>query len=109
MSGYLSPMQKRYIWLAGSFPGRMIVQGRGNRKGKLMYAVDERKLTLFGYGTPIFFLANRGLLRKIDEREGYELTPEGKAAFDKLLASQAGLKLNDEVERVTIISPRSGQ
>ncbi len=49
----LTDMQKRYLWLMGSFPDRIMVQGRGYRSEKTKYALNfEGELVIFGYSNP---------------------------------------------------------
>lgn len=94
-------MQKRYIWLAGSFPKLTVVQGNGYRTRRTKYAFDDERdeLIIFGYGTPLFFLANRGLFRKL-QSGAYTLSDEGERQFRILLAKQEGGKINEQVEKV---------
>lgn len=82
----LSPMQKKYIWLAGSFPSRIVEQGRGRRTRQLLYALtdDGERLVLFGYSNPMEWLVHRGLFRHLQERHTYTLTGAGEAVFEQL-------------------------
>lgn len=91
----LTDMQKRYLWLAGSFPDRVLVQGRGKRSPKLLYAINiPDEIVVFGYSNPMMWLVQRGLFRKLQANNTYTLTDEGEAEFRRLLASGAGLRLN---------------
>lgn len=108
MSG-LTDVQRAYIWLAGSHPHRIVRQGRGYRGRPIKYGfLGEEELVLFGYSTPLLWLENRRLFRKLQAPGSYSLTDEGEAAFRKLLASGAGLDLNRLVREVTV-APRSGE
>lgn len=85
----LSDMQKKYIWLAGSFPNHLVEQGRGKRTPKLLYAIDDNGpdniLVIFGYSSPLKWLAHRGLFRSLQDPRYYTLTEAGQAAFERLL------------------------
>lgn len=37
----LTPRQQQYIWLIGSHPELIAVQGRGKRTRELLYGIDE--------------------------------------------------------------------
>lgn len=52
----LTAMQQAYIWLAGSYPDLIVVQGRGRRGKPLRYGFDHAsgEIVIFGYGTPLF-------------------------------------------------------
>lgn len=95
-------MQKRYIWLAGSFPALAVVQGRGYRVPRTMFNVDADagELTVFGYGDPLYFLVGRGLFRKMQAHGTYTLTETGEAAFQQMLVRGDGGWLNDEIREV---------
>src|SRR6478736_9717116 len=81
----LSPMQKKYIWLAGSFPARVVEQGRGKRTRKLLYALDgDDTLVIFGYSSPLKWLVLRDLFRELQEPGKYVLTGAGEQVFEQL-------------------------
>lgn len=97
----LTIMQKRYIWLAGSFPARTIEQGQGKRTRKLLYALDgEDNLVIFGYSNPMQWLVHRGLFRPLQARNMFTLTNAGEDAFERLNAS-GGIS-NDLFEEVKL-------
>jgi hypothetical protein len=98
----LTKMQRRYIWLAGSFPSLVIVQGRGYRSRKTMYAINEDagELIVFGYSNPLYFLEARGIFRKLQSPNAYTLTEKGDSLFGKMLIAGDGATLNDEVIEV---------
>ena len=85
----LTTMQKRYIWLAGSYPARTIEQGRGVRAGsRLKYALDgDDNLVVFGYSNPMYFLQGRDLFRPLQERNKFTLTGAGEMIFEQLHAA----------------------
>lgn len=89
----LTKMQKRYIWLAGSYPTLAVVQGRGKRTAKLWYAVTDDELVLFGYSNPMLWLCQRDLFRPLQARNHFTLTGAGEMIFEQLKAS--GGMLND--------------
>lgn len=92
MSG-LSARQRQYIWLMGSFPDKIAVQGRGYRTPELKYGTDEDELVIFGYGEPFLWLRNRGLVRRLaNNPAGHVLTAEGERVFNQLLLNGFGLK-----------------
>ena len=99
----LSKMQRRYIWLAGSHPRLVTVQGQGRRTERLLYGIDEKasELVLFGYGTPLFFMVNKGLFRGLQAPHAYTLTESGETAYAQLLAR--GGVLNDEFLKVPLV------
>lgn len=103
----LTKMQRRYVWLAGSFPHLTVAQGRGRRTIRTLYGIDESasELHLFGYGTPLFFLSNKGLFKKLQDWRLYALTDNGEAEFRKLLAG--GGVSSDEFLRVEILGIKS--
>lgn len=110
-SEQLTPMQQRYIWIAGSFPALIVAQGRGRRgDGRLRYAIDEEagRVVIFGYQDPIFYLINRGFFRRLQELNTYALTDEGNAAFRKMLLDGAGARLNKEIHEVRL-APKSSK
>lgn len=97
----LSDMQKRYIWLAGSFPDRVLVQGRGKRSPRLLYALNiPEEIVVFGYSNPMLWLVNRGLFRRLQARNMYAMTDEGEAIFRKMHASGAGERINAGIREV---------
>jgi hypothetical protein len=99
----LSEMQKRYIWLMGSYADRIMVQGRGKRSRRLLYAFHgDDELVLFGYSNPPMWLVTRGLIRALQAPRTYTLTDLGEAAFNKLLISGAGMKINREIKEVEV-------
>lgn len=105
----LSDMQKKYVWLAGSYPSRVLTQGRGRRSPRLLYALNlPDEIVVFGYSNPMIWLVNRGLFRKLQGHQMYTLTDEGEACFRRLLVSGAGMKINDGIEEVRA-SERGGQ
>lgn len=95
-------MQKRYIWLAGSFPSLIVIQGRGYRSQRTMYRLkhDDGELVIFGYSNPCFWLENRGIFRAGQAPHSYVLTDEGERLFRQLLASGAGMKINQQIREV---------
>lgn len=94
----LTPRQKQYIWLMGSFPFHVAIQGRGVRSQKLIYALKEDELYIFGYSTPFLWLENRGLVRKLaNHSRVYVLTENGEKEFRKLLVKGAGLDINRHI------------
>lgn len=97
-------MQKRYIWLAGSYPGTVVQQGRGNRGLPLYYAFseDERTLFLFGYSNPLYWLENRGLFKKLQDGMSYDLTEEGMNVFLRLTLSGYGFDQKTKVKEVKL-------
>jgi hypothetical protein len=87
----LTARQKQYIWLMGSFPEKVAVQGRGYRTSDLLYGFDEDELVIFGYSDPFLWLENRGLIRKLaNHPKGRVLTDEGETVFGQLLLSGFG-------------------
>lgn len=106
----LTDRQKQYIWIAGSFPDRIVEQGRGYRTKRLMYALnkDDDTVVIFGYGTPLYWLVNRGLFRKLQARNTFTLTEEGEAVFRKLLATQAGMRINPLIREVRVKEREDG-
>lgn len=104
----LTERQKQYIWLAGSYPDRILEQGRGIRGRRLAYALNlPDKIVVFGYGNPMIWLVNRGLFRKLQARNCYTLTDQGETVFQKLVLSQAGLRLNAGIRETQAVDPRS--
>ena len=102
MSERLTLRQQQYLWLAGSFPDKIVVQGKGYRAEKLMYGIREDELIIFGYSDPLYWLSNRGLVRKLANARAYVLTEAGEDAFRRLLVGGAGLKLNAGVRQVEV-------
>ncbi|WP_226018669.1 hypothetical protein [Novosphingobium sp. FKTRR1] len=98
----LSQRQREYIWLAGSYPDKIVVQGRGYRTAMLKYGVDDDELVLFGYSTPLLWLQRRGLFRKLANANAYVLTEAGEEVFGTLLLSGAGAKLNEGLRQVAV-------
>jgi len=99
----LTKTQKRYIWLAGSFPKLVVVQGRGCRSARLKYAVDEdgQRLVIFGYSNPLMWLEGRGLFRKL-QSGAFTLTDLGEAAFRKMLIRGDGAELNEQISEARL-------
>lgn len=99
----LTDMQKRYLWLAGSYPNRVLVQGRGRRSPRLLYALNiPEEVVVFGYSNPMMWLVQRGLFRALQAHNTYTLTEEGEAEFRRLLASGAGLRLNAQIKETRV-------
>lgn len=94
----LTDMQKRYIWLAGSYPELLLIQGRGYRTKKTLYAInrDAGELVVFGYSNPCYFMEGR-YFRKGQAPGSYILTDLGEDTFKRLLASGAGLDINRQI------------
>lgn len=102
MGERLTATQARYVWLAGAYPDRVLVQGRGKRSPRLLYAINRPgEIVVFGYGNPMMWLVNRGLFRGLQARNTYTLTEKGEAEFRRLLSAGAGLKLNKEIRETT--------
>lgn len=110
MTPKLSEMQRRYIWLAGSYPSRVLIQGRGKRTPKLLYALSgDDLLFVFGYSYPALFLARRGLLRLAGANHSahaYVLTEAGEDAFNRLLGN-GGVSSTEFHETVLKEEPKS--
>ena len=98
----LSDMQKRYVWIMGSYPKYIAKQGKGYRDRVLKYVLDTDTsvLYLFGYSNPLYFLEGRTLVRKLENESAYVLTETGEAEFRKLVLCQAGLKINPTIKAV---------
>jgi len=96
----LTDMQKRYIWLMGSFPGKVMVQGRGYRTAKTMWRDDGEELVIFGYSNPPEWLERRGLIRSLQAPRTYTLTDAGEAEFKRMLARGDGLWINRQIREV---------
>lgn len=105
MGERLTLRQQQYLWLAGSYPDKIMVQGKGYRSEKLMYGIREDELIIFGYSDPLHWLCNRGLVRKMGNARAYVLTDAGEDAFRRLLIAGAGLKLNAGIREVQV-APR---
>lgn len=102
----LTDMQKRYIWLAGSYSELILIQGRGYRTRQTKYAVDEDagELIVFGYSNPCYFMEGR-FFRKGQAPNSYILTEQGEDAYRRLLASGAGGKINEQIRKVQARRP----
>tara|TARA_R110002167_G_scaffold12963_6_gene54897 strand:+ start:6862 stop:7200 length:339 start_codon:yes stop_codon:yes gene_type:complete len=102
----LTDMQKRYIWLAGSRPELLLVQGRGYRTRQTQYAIDldAGELIVFGYSNPCYFMEGR-FFRRGQAPRSYILTDDGESAFNHLLRTGQGLRLNQQV-RECQLKPR---
>lgn len=98
----LTDRQKQYIWLMGSFPKKIAVQGRGYRTDRLMYGIQDDELVIFGYSSPLFWLENRGLVRRLGNANAYVLTETGERAFKDLHVRGAGLSINRSIRKVTV-------
>jgi hypothetical protein len=100
----LSPMQKRYLLLAGMHEPAALVQGRGYRTKKTKYALPDGgdEIVVFGYQNPAEFMEQRGLLRKLQARHSYTLTDEGKKQFAALVLSGEAKEISREVELVKV-------
>lgn len=105
----LTKMQQRYIWLAGSFPSLVVVQGRGYRQPRTMYHVDQDagEITIFGYSYPLYFLVRRGLFRRLQAPGAYTLTDQGETQFQQMLIRGDGGRLNDEIREVRKIKTQA--
>lgn len=104
----LTAMQKRYIWLAGSFPELVVRQGRGYRSPQTLYAIDRdtEELVIFGSSNPLNFMEGR-LFQRTQAPGTYTLTDAGEDAFRRLVATGQGLELNRQIRKVTL-RPRAG-
>lgn len=105
VTAHLTPMQKRYIWLAGSNPDMILGQGRGVRSGgRLRYAFDDDagEIVVFGYSNPPWFLVQRGLFRPLQAPHTYTLTEEGEKIFRKLVLDGEGMTINSEIREVKL-------
>lgn len=89
----LTLMQKRYVWLAGSYPNHVVEQGQGKRSKDLYYALDEDedRLVIFGYSYPLYFMEGK-LFRKLQDGRSWTLTEAGEQEFQKLLLEGFGDK-----------------
>lgn len=87
----LTPRQHQYIWLIGSHPQLIAVQGRGKRTRELLYGIDDGELVIFGYSEPFLWLDNRGLTRKVaNHPRGRVLTDAGEKEYQRLLLNGFG-------------------
>lgn len=102
MIEHLTDMQKRYIWLAGSFPDLLVEQGQGRRRPPLWYALTEDAVVIFGYSDPLYFLEHRGFFRRAQDRRFYILTEKGEDVFRKMLVVGDGAWPNKEVREVRL-------
>lgn len=94
----LTDMQARYVWLAGAYPDRVLVQGRGKRSPRLLYALNRPdEIVVFGYSNPMISLVNRGFFRALQARNTYALSEKGEAEFQRMLTAGAGLRLNAQI------------
>lgn len=98
----LSKRQKEYIWLAGSYPDKITVQGRGYRTARLKYGIKDDELVIFGYSTPLLWLERRGLFRKLANANAYVLTDDGEQAFRELLLKGDGGDINQQLLEVQV-------
>lgn len=98
----LTERQQQYLWLIGSFPDKIAVQGRGYRTARLMYGFKGDELVIFGYSNPFLWLKNRGLVRKLDNGNAYVLTEDGSAAFRDLFIRGAGMSINRKIKEVQV-------
>lgn len=100
-------MQKRYIWLAGSYPDLLLIQGRGRRSQKTLYALDRPsgELVLFGYSDPCYFMLDR-YFRRGQAPNSYILTEQGEEVFNRLLRTGEGLEINEQIFE-TRLAPRA--
>lgn len=96
----LTDMQARYLWLMGSYPSLIMIQGRGYRTERLMYAIRDDELIIFGYSNPAFWLSSRGLIKPLQAPNSYALTDEGTRVFTELVARGVGMKLNKQIREV---------
>ena len=102
----LTLMQKRYIWLAGSHPDKIVVQGRGKRTRKLLYAIDGEELVLFGYSNPMQWLVHRDLFRPLQAYSTFTLTGAGEDIFLRMQTNGDAWTIKDQVEECRV-KPRS--
>lgn len=99
----LTDRQKQYIWLAGSHPDRVLVQGAGRKSLRLLYSLDrEGEIVVFGYSNPAYFLSQRGLFLRLHGRHRYRLAAPGEREFRKMLANGDGLVLDAAIEKVDL-------
>lgn len=100
-----SPMQEKYIWLAGSFKHMPVLQGVGKRSKRLKYGFTEKCLVLFGYCSPMEFLLKRGYFENdpgSNSERQYRLTQKGIDSFQLMLARGKGFYLNSGIEKVSV-------
>lgn len=82
----LTTMQKRYVWLAGSYA--LLHQGRGRRTAQFMYGViNGDEAVAFGYSYPPIFLCGRGVMKAGQARNTFHLTDAGERLFLELQLS----------------------
>lgn len=99
----LTEVQKVYLWLAGSYPERVLVQGRGYRGRPIKYGLSgEDELVLFGYSDPAMWLSHRGLLRRLQAHNTYTLTEEGERAFAAMVLRGDGDDLKGVIQQVGV-------
>ncbi|MFZ5705700.1 MAG: hypothetical protein ACOY5R_10580 [Pseudomonadota bacterium] len=98
----LTDRQKQYIWLLGSHPRKIAVQGRGYRAERLLWGTSGEELVLFGYSSPFLWLERRGLVRRLANADAYVLTEMGETVFRELLIAGAGLKINRQIREVSV-------
>jgi len=100
----LTDMQKRYIWLAGSYTHAVVQQGHGVRGVPLYYAFsdDLRTLVLFGYSNPLYWLENRGLFKKLQDGRSYDLTEAGQKEYARLVAAGFGQRQGDSMKEAKL-------
>lgn len=98
----ITDRQKQYIWLLGSFPQKIGIQGRGYRTERLMFGLTEDEIVFFGYSFPLEFLSRRGLVRKLQNAQAYVLTTEGEIVFQQLLVRGEGMTLNRKIRQVAV-------
>lgn len=104
----LTPRQKQYIWLIGSHPRMIAIQGRGYRSKELLYGTDDvsEELFIFGYSDPFLWLDNRGLTRRpANHPRGRVLTEEGERVFQKL--KLGGFGLDAPIRKVKLAPPKT--
>lgn len=98
----LTLMQKRYIWLAGSHPDKIVVQGRGKRTQKLLYALDGEELVLFGYSDPLQWLVERDLFSPLQAPNTFTLTGAGEDIFLRMQINGDAWTIRDQVEECRV-------
>lgn len=104
----LTLMQKRYIWLAGSHPDKVVVQGRGKRSRKLLYGIEGDELVLFGYSNPMTWLVARDLFRPLQASNAFTLSGAGEDIFLRLQLDGEGLKITEVIEEVRVARRQKG-
>jgi hypothetical protein len=100
----LTDMQRRYIWLAGSHPGRKIIQGRGERFAiTTLYGLHGNdEIVIWGFSDPARHLVGRGLFRKLDAPNTYAMTEVGRGLYLRMMADGEGVELNRQVRQVKV-------